>query len=146
MPAGLDSSAAVAAPPSPVFPAVPVALPAMVEILPVDALTFWIRLLLESAMYRFPDESIAMSLGLFSRAATAGPPLPLDPGLPFADPAMVDTCPAVRLKPHWLWVLAAISTIRLLPASAMYMLPSGSSAWPAGLDSKALIGRAPAPG
>src|SRR5665213_3234972 len=59
-PPGVFNSAAVAAPPSPVWPAVP--LPAMVDMIP-ELVTIRIRLLVLSAIYMLPDVSTATSVG-----------------------------------------------------------------------------------
>ena len=70
---GLLSCAAVAAPPSPLKPAVPV--PATVEITPAE-FTLRMRWLFHSAMYRLPARSSATPSGRSSSAAVAAPPSP----------------------------------------------------------------------
>src|SRR5216684_2756434 len=119
-PAGPFSSADVAGPPSPVWPLVPVALPAKVEMIPDEATTFWTRLLPVSAMYRSPPALSVTPAGDFSSAAVAAPPSPEDPELPDALPATVEIVPDAL----------AISWIRLLPVSAMYKFPAASPATP----------------
>src|SRR6266851_5705592 len=92
-PAGPFSSADVAGPPSPVWPLVPVALPAKVEMIPDEAATFGIRLLPVSAMYRSPAALSVTPPGAFSSAAVGPPPFPDYPELPDALPAMVEIVP-----------------------------------------------------
>jgi hypothetical protein len=75
IPAGRESDALVAGPPLPANPSLP--LPATVVIVPPD--TFRIRLLKESAMYRFPAESTATPIGVNNDALVAGPPSPEKP-------------------------------------------------------------------
>ncbi len=111
-PPGAFSSAAVAAPPSPDSPLTPAALPATVEIVPEAAATFWTRLLPVSAIYRSPPVLSVIPAGDFSSAAVAAPPSPEDPELPDALPATVEIVPDAL----------AISWIRLLPVSAMYIV------------------------
>src|SRR6266851_3426667 len=134
-PAGPFSSADVAGPPSPVWPLVPVALPAKVEMIPDEATTFWTRLLPVSAMYRSPAVLSAIPPGDFSSAAVAAPPSPEDPELPDALPATVEIVPDAL----------AISWIRLLPVSAMYKFPAASTATPCGAASSASPAAPPSP-
>src|ERR1022692_977423 len=75
-PAGLDIWAAMARPPSPLNPAVPV--PATVVIIP-PADTFRIRELLVSDEHRLPNASTATPFGKPRLAAVAGPPSPPNP-------------------------------------------------------------------
>src|SRR5713101_6633685 len=121
-PAGPFSSADVAGPPSPVWPLVPVALPAKVEMIPDEATTFWTRLLPVSAMYRSPAPLSATPPGAFSSAAVAAPPSPDSPLTPAALPATVEIVPEA----------AATFWTRLLPVSAIYRSPPVLSVIPAG--------------
>src|SRR5271156_2422607 len=82
------------------------------------------RLLVRSAMYRSPAESIAIPLGPFNCALEAGPLSPLKPAVPF--PATVVITPFETLL------------ILLVPESAMYRLPAESTATLSGLDNWAL--------
>ena len=111
---GSLSIAAVAAPPSPAYPRVP--LPATVWIRPVEATTSRIRLLPESAMNRSPAESSAMAVIPLNCAFLAGPPSPPLPAAPV--PAKVMMLP----------VAATTSRITLFPASAMKRSPAASTA------------------
>src|SRR5262249_41492522 len=72
-PAGPSNDAEVAAPPSPAKLATP--LPATVVTVPV-AETARIRSLLVSAIRKRPSAVLSTCSGMFSRAATAGPPSP----------------------------------------------------------------------
>jgi len=85
MPTGLERAALVAGPPSPENPPPDMYTPspATVEITPLFAETFLMRLLRVSAMKRFPAASSAKSLGLESETNVAGRPSSLPP------PAMV---------------------------------------------------------
>jgi hypothetical protein len=74
MPFGMLSCAAVAGPPSPLKPAVPV--PAIVVIVP-PAATFRMRELLVSAIRKLPSGSATIACGALIWAAVAGPPSPL---------------------------------------------------------------------
>ena len=67
--AGQYNAAEVAAPPSP--EKLPVPVPAIVVISPVDTLTLRIRLLPHSAMYKLPGESTITALGLYNVALVA---------------------------------------------------------------------------
>src|SRR5712691_616315 len=87
--------------------------------LPFAAATSSIRLLLESALYRFPLLSTASAVGLLILAMVAGPLLPVLPPAPLACPATVYTSPAVIVIPNWVWLETAISWTRLLFSSAM---------------------------
>src|SRR5215831_1353011 len=58
---------------------------------PDGAAIFRTRLLLVSAMKRFPEVSTATSVGLLSPAVVAGLPSPENPAIPF--PAMVEIVP-----------------------------------------------------
>ncbi len=73
------SSAAVAASPSPLYPATPV--PAMVVIIPLAA-TLRILLLLTSAISIIPEASIFIPIGPLNCADVAAPPSPPDPATP----------------------------------------------------------------
>ena len=73
------SAAEVAGPPSPEKPWVP--LPATVVMIPLGD-TFRIRLLMVSAMKRFPEASTATPLGKLNDAEVAGPPSPEKPDAP----------------------------------------------------------------
>ena len=88
-PAGKNSRAAVAGPPSPLKPLLPV--PATVVMTPAVS-TLRIRWFHVSAMKRLPAPSTATSAGKNSRAAVAGLPSPLNPWLP--KPATVVMTPA----------------------------------------------------
>ena len=79
-PLGPFNCADVAAPASPVKPAVP--FPATVMIKCDDASTRRTRLLPESAINRFPAMSMAMALGLLNFANVAGPLSPENPAVP----------------------------------------------------------------
>src|ERR1039457_3865884 len=125
---GWFSSAAVAGPPSPLKPAVP--LPATVLIVPA-AVTFRMRLL-PSAMKRLPALSTAMPAGWNSSAEVAGPPSPLKPAVPL--PATVLIVPA-----------AVTFRMRLLVSSAMKRLPALSTATPSGSRSSAEVAGPPSP-
>src|ERR1017187_4129964 len=98
----------------------------LVEIRRTDQL-FW------SAMYRLPDESMAMLVGYVKVAWAAGPPSPCQPVVLL--PAMVVTIP----------VLAVTMRMRWLRRSAIYRLPDLSTAIPAGLASRALVAGPPSP-
>src|SRR5216683_5728333 len=134
-PAGPFSSADVAGPPSPVWPLVPVALPAKVEMIPDEATTFWTRLLPVSAMYRSPAPLSATPPGAFSSAAVAAPPSPDSPLTPAALPATVEIVPEA----------AATFWTRLLPVSAIYRSPPVLSVIPAGDFSSAAVAAPPSP-
>ena len=71
---GWRSAARAAGPPSPENPGVP--MPATVESRPVPASTLRTTWLSRSAMYRCPRPSNAISCGMFSEPAVAGPPSP----------------------------------------------------------------------
>src|SRR6266566_5952633 len=104
---------------------------------PPDAATSWIRLFCQSAMYRSPAWLPApkwMLAGSFSPAEGAGPPSPLAPHEPVT-PATVYRSPAVIAMPHWVPVVAAISTTRQLFVSAMYR-PEELTATPPGWFSR----------
>ena len=116
---GLFSVAPVAGAPSPVWLAVP--SPAMVVMMPVAAVTLRMRLLPESTMYRLPAVSIATSDGPLNCAAVASPLSPLDPSTPV--PATVLMMPVVAVTLRMTWPLN----------SAMYRLPTLSTAMPYGL-------------
>src|SRR5450756_2618561 len=126
---GLFSSAADAAPPSPVYPEVAYWLPAIVYMNPADmdtprwvpvlAGTSWMRLLPESAMYRSPALSMLMPHGSFRYPEVAISPSHWHPACPLACPAIVYPAPAVSAVPYWAGVQEAISWMRLLPESAM---------------------------
>src|SRR6266705_3023330 len=115
-PLGSFNDAEVAGPPSPLNPSLP--LPAIVVIVPAVS-TLRIRRFPASAMYTLPAGSTATPLGSYNEAEVAGPPSPSNPCLPL--PAMVLMIPAVLTL-----------RIRLLPSSAMYTLPAGSTATPRG--------------
>src|SRR5216683_1905689 len=134
-PAGPFSSADVAGPPSPVWPLVPVALPAKVEMIPDEATTFWTRLLPVSAMYRSPAPLSATPPGAFSSAAVAAPPSPDSPLTPAALPATVEIVPEA----------AATFWTRLLPVSAMYRSPPVLRVIPPGDFSSAAVAAPPSP-
>src|SRR5438067_325670 len=59
-----------------IFSTTGVSGPTYVEITPVDAVTFRMRPLTLSAMYRLPAASSARPAGAFSDADVAGPPSP----------------------------------------------------------------------
>src|SRR5207248_223186 len=88
-PLGKLSWAAVAGPPSPEKPDVP--LPATVVIVPADE-TRRMRLLLKSAIRKPPSAVAATPEGALSWAAVAGPPSPEKPDVPL--PATVVIVPA----------------------------------------------------
>src|SRR5947199_2047050 len=85
-----SNEAAVASPPSPLNPEVP--LPAIVLMSPTVS-TLRIRLFRRSAMYTLPAGSTATPLGPFNDAEVAGPPSPSHPSLPL--PAIVLMIPSV---------------------------------------------------
>src|SRR5271154_916524 len=89
-PNGAINIAFVADPPSPEYPEVP-PVPATVEMMPWGV-TFRTTALLESAMYRLPEESTARPAGWFTCALVAAPPSPENPGIPV--PAKVVMIPA----------------------------------------------------
>ena len=99
-PLGKSSLAAVATPPLPPKPCVPV--PAMVEMFPVGTSTLRMRWLSRSAMWRLPEPSNATPTGILSLAAVAAPPSPSKPLVP--DPATVEMIPveASTLRTRWL--------------------------------------------
>ena len=130
-PRGPPSIASVPAPPSPLKPCSP--LPATVIMMPVLAVHSRIRLLLSSAMYTLPTASVVTPHGLWSAALTPTPPSPLKPGTPL--PAIVVMIP----------VLFVHRRTRLLPKSAMYALPTASTATPFGVRSFALVAAPPSP-
>ena len=132
IPLGFDICAAVAAPPSPPKPSVP--SPATVVINCVVTLTFRIRLLPESAIYRFPAESKAMSAGLFSFAKAASPLSPENPAVP--DPAATVTFCVVADNSKTCW----------FPRSTMNRSPDESTATLTGLSNcNVLLPPPPAP-
>src|SRR5881296_1293217 len=126
---GLFNDAEVAGPPSPLNPCV--SLPAIVLMIPA-VLTLRIRLFPRSVMYTLPVGSTATSLGLFNDAEVAGPPSPLNPCVSL--PAIVLMIPAVLTL-----------RIRLLPSSAMYTFPAGSTATPTGKLNSAEVAGPPSP-
>ena len=65
-------------------------MPAMVLIVP-PGVTFRMRLLARSEMYRFPEASTARPFGVFNDADVAGPPSPEKPWVPL--PATVEIIP-----------------------------------------------------
>jgi hypothetical protein len=95
----------------------------------VSLRTRWFRL---SATYRRPDPSSARPHGACSRAAAAKPPSPSKPASPV--PAMV-------------WMVPSAVTFRMawLPVSAMYRLPSPSTARPRGAFRSAFAAGPPSP-
>ena len=98
MPAGLFSSALVAAPPSPENPAVPV--PAIVVIIPVATVIFLILLLDWSAKYTSPEGTTHTPTGVFTVAAVASPPSPVNDAVPVpARVLMIPNCAFVELIP-----------------------------------------------
>lgn len=115
---GLDRAADTAGAPSPSFCAVP-PLPAIVEMSLVASLTCRIRLLSVSATYKF----------VFPAHTPVGPSrsdcvesLLLSPIAQFADPfrpATVYMCPTIIEMPRCVPVDPAISSTRLVKASAM---------------------------
>src|ERR1022692_833486 len=145
---GASSSAEVCAlEPSPLSPAVPVALPATVytsyglidwpHLVWLICETIWIRLFHASAMYRSPPAYPPMNTdtGLLRSddvAAFASPPVPGCPGTP----ATVYRSPATgfAMFPHGAED-AAISATRSLPVSAMNRSPLSSTATPDGSNS-----------
>ena len=106
--------AAVAAPPSPEKPAVPV--PATVVMTPVKASTRRTRT--PSPKYRLPTASTASRAGLLMFAAVAGPPSPEKPDVPV--PATVVMTP----------VKASTRRTRWLLESPMKTFPAASAATP----------------
>ncbi len=88
---GKFNVAEVAAEPSPVL--LPVPVPAIVLMTPVEAVILRIRLPVASAMYKFPEPSTAMPLGLFNVAEVAAEPSPVLPAEPV--PAKVVMTPDV---------------------------------------------------
>ena len=84
---------------SPLKPPVP--LPAMVVMVPL--VTLRMRLLPESAMYKFPVESIATPTGDISWALVAGPLSPRKPAVPL--PATVVMVPLETLRMRWVRVV-----------------------------------------
>lgn len=119
----------VAGPPSPLNSKAPV--PATVVITP-EVSTLRIRLLLTSAMNRFPAPSKDTDFGLFKRALVAGPLSPLNPGVPL--PATVVIVPVV-----------SILRIRSLAELAIYILPLLSTATSSGEEILALVAAPPSP-
>src|SRR5450756_2084840 len=113
---GLFSSAADAAPPSPVYPAVAYWLPAIVYMNPADidtphwvplpAVTSWMRLFPESAMYRSPALPMLMPHGSFRYPEVAISPSHRHPACPLACPAIVYTSPPVIAIPYWVWAVS----------------------------------------
>ena len=106
-------------------------VPAKVEIAP-PGVTFRIRLLPESAMYRFPAASTAIPSGNRSWAAVAGPPSPENPLVPL--PATVVMVPPVE-----------IIRTRWLNRSTTYTCPPGPTATSAGSCITALVAAPPSP-
>ena len=88
----------MAAPPSPAVPKLP--FPATVVIMFVPAVTFRIRLLFVSAIYRFPDESTATPWGAARLAPEAALQSPPNPEVPF--PIMFITTPDALNTYTWL--------------------------------------------
>ena len=127
MPPGDESCAALAGPPSPAKPWMP--LPATVVMTPL-ALTLRMRPDAVSAIRKPPSGVTATSPGLFSFAAVAAPPSPLPvSGKP--PPASVTMMPVVVT---WRMVLLPSSAIRKLPsartATALGELSCAASAGP----------------
>src|SRR5262245_12546533 len=121
--------AAVAGPPSPENPRVPV--PATVVIVPLGD-TRRIRELPVSAIRNPPAGSAATPLGAEIAAAVAGPPSPENPDVPL--PATVVIMPVADTR-----------RISESAGSAIKMLPSGSAATPSGALSWADVAGPPSP-
>jgi hypothetical protein len=139
-PNGALRDAAVAMPESPhwdvgVAHALPV--PATVEIVPTGVT---LRILLDpvSAMYSVPSAPIATSDGLLRFALVAGPPSPQ---------AAVVVVQAVALPATVVIVpvVGSILRMRLLPVSAMKMVPSGATVTAEGDLRFALVAAPPSP-
>src|ERR1700675_3854329 len=132
------SWALVAAPPSPEYPQL--AVPATVEIMPVEVEILRIAQLVVSAMMTFPELSTATPLGNPSLALVAKPPPPEYPQC--KSPVMSGSVPAtVEIMP----VEAETIRIKQLLVSAMKMFPDLSRATPEGLFSVALVAGPPSP-
>ena len=123
IPNGLSIRACTAAPPSPAYPGVPV--PAIVLIRP-SAVTFRIRALNVSAMYRFPCPSKAIAYGCKRFAVRTGPNSTNARLNPF--PATVEIVPA-----------AVTRRTRRLFRSAINRFPDASTPNPSGDSNDAEI-------
>src|SRR5579871_2203440 len=123
------SMALVASPPSPEKPAWP--FPATVVMVP-PGVTWRMRLLLRSAMYRLPLESTATPVGWLSDALVAAPPSPENPCVPL--PAYVEMIP-----------LGVSRRTRPLVRSEIYKFPALSKAMPQGDPIAALVASPPSP-
>ena len=128
-PNGPCSSAAVAGPPSPVVPSVP--LPARVVMMPSGATLRTTKFPL-SAMSRLPEASTYRPVGSLSSAWEAGPLSPVYPAVPV--PATVVMMPLV-------------STLRttLNCTSEKYTLPDRSVRTPHGAPTSAAVAGPPSP-
>src|ERR1700730_10739531 len=97
-----------------------------------SGVTFRIRALLPSVIYKFPLTSRATPVGKLICALMAGPPSPEKPGEPL--PARVVRVPSALTK-----------RIRLLAVSAIYRLLEASTATLRGMERAAFVADPPSP-